>query len=106
MDNWEPPADAKVIIVCAANRLDDGFIVTGPRHFDATMRKQINAYLKSINIDSETHNHSLWEQGFIDQFGRFYTREEAMKIILNNEQPFDVERNGGTARVLYSEGLY
>ena len=35
------------------------------------------------------------EQGFINQFGEFRTRVEAMKIVSSNGQDFDVDRNGG-----------
>jgi hypothetical protein len=47
-----------------------------------------------------------WEQGFIDQFGRFYNRKEAMKAVLENGQPFSLKRNGGSGEELFSEGLY
>lgn len=45
------------------------------------------------------------EQGFIDQFGDFYNREEAMDIIKLSGQWFDAARNGGNTE-LFSEGLY
>ena len=84
-------------IVCAACKTGD-FIAAGPRHFDDTMHKQIDAAFDDIPTD--------WEQGFIDQYGEFYTREEAAKIVKENNQPFDAERNGPSDAVLYSEGLY
>jgi len=46
------------------------------------------------------------EQGFIDQFGNFYNRNEALKTIhCNNLQIINYDRNGSTVE-LYSEGLY
>jgi hypothetical protein len=45
------------------------------------------------------------EQGFINQFGDFLTREEAMQIVKQNGQPFDIGSNRGDS-VLFSEGLY
>jgi hypothetical protein len=42
------------------------------------------------------------EQGFIDQFGRFYDREEAMQLALQNDQ---VNNHKGE-RFLCSEHLY
>lgn len=45
------------------------------------------------------------EQGFIDQFGTFYNREEAMQIVLEGNQHFNITRNGGNV-ALFSEGLY
>lgn len=50
-------------------------------------------------------NLTVSEQGFINQFGEFRTREEALKIALENGQPFDAKRNGSTNQ-LFSEGLY
>jgi len=45
------------------------------------------------------------EQGFINQFGDFLTREEALTIVQENGQRFNAERNGSTTE-LFSEGLY
>ena len=95
---WEPPADAKIHIVCAANKLGD-LIIPGPRHFDGTMHRLIEA----LGIKDDAHK---MEQGFIDQFGRFWSRETAMQIVKDHKQPFDMESNGGNDRQLFSEGLY
>ena len=103
-EQWQPPADATVWIVCAAC-IKDGFIAVGPRHFDPTMREIIQYYGFAKNIPANELWHN-WEQGFIDQWGRYYNREEAMKIVLENGQRFDKERNGGSGEDLYSEGLY
>ena len=99
--NQTPP-----YIVCAAMR-QDGFIVAGARHFDTVMRATILA-LKLGN--------TLWEQGFIDQFGKFYTREEAWKVADKNGQirrgtgfeSFTNPRKSGIGDdgVLFSENLY
>lgn len=103
--NWTPPEDVKPWIVCAANRFVCGSettIVPGPRHFDETMYALIEALYPHGNMPPG----SAWEQGFIDQFGRFYTREEAMKVVKENGQPFNADRQGGQDEILYSEGLY
>lgn len=85
-------------IVCAANRhLKTGRIVCGARHFDPIMRAQMFA--------SEGFPH--WrncEQGFIDQFGVFLTREEAYIIAKANGQI--THRCGGDETTLFSENLY
>ena len=48
-----------------------------------------------------------FEQGFIDQFGDFYNRQEAMQIAKEAAQDIDIERGcGGNDKKLYSEGLY
>lgn len=96
-ENWTPPPDAIPHIVCAACRWHN-FIICGPRHWDGVMRHQL------VALGFE-HGHD-WDQGFVDQFGRFWSREQAMQIVKDNKQPFDLERNGGNDAVLYSEGLY
>ena len=90
-------------IVCAACKLGD-FVAAGPRHFDDTMRRQVEAYIAANGLSND-----IWgdfDQGFVDQYGDFYSREEAVRIVLENKQPFDIERNGGGSKWLFSEGLY
>lgn len=101
--NWEPSEDAKVIIVCAANQFEDGLIIAGARHFDNVMHGNIKRVFNTR--DNRADQSSMSEQGFIDQYGRFYSREDAFKIVQENGQPFDLDRNGSHS-VLYSEGLY
>ena len=83
------------VVVCAANRLASGLIVCGARHHDAVMNEQIRAA-------GETHIGE--EQGFIDQFGNFLTREDARTIALENGQI--KKRCGGDSVRLFSENLY
>lgn len=87
-------------IVCAACS-DSTIIICGARHWDKIMNRQFDA-IKRTNPDLRS---SKFEQGFIDQFGEFLTRKEAMKVVKENGQPFDAERNGDDDE-LYSEGLY
>ena len=98
MNSWEPPADVKPWMVCAACR-KDWRIVLGARHWDRTMNTHNTAF-------EEFMDPAEFDQGFIDQWGRFYTREEAMAAVKANGQPFNIERNGGQDRELFSEGLY
>ena len=97
-DNWIPPEDARPQIVCAACK-SGNFMAIGPRHFDTTMQHQIMNFLDT----NKTHD---FEQGFIDQWGRYYSRKHAMDVVLHNGQPFNIERNGGHDEELFSEGLY
>ena len=101
MDYWEENGLVKPteIIVCAANRYD-GLIVTGARHHDNIM----NAVISKLKTSEDVVG--LAEQGFINQFGEFKTRKEAMEIVKINGQPFNKQRNGGSDDELYSEGLY
>lgn len=64
------------------------------------MREQYSA-LDSVHCVGT----ALWEQGFIDQFGAFHDREEALRIVKRAFQPFSPERNGSETQ-LFSEGLY
>jgi len=88
-------------IVCAALCLND-IIIAGPRHFDSVMRSQI----KAIAGDKKKGMFARAEQGFVDQFGTFYNREDAMKIVKGSGQLFNEERNGVPKECLFSEGLY
>lgn len=84
-------------VVCAAHRhKETGEVIVGVRHFDDFIRKQI-----VLREDS----HVLWhEQGFVDQFGQFLTREEALALAKENGQVY--RRCGGDEKRLYSENLY
>lgn len=95
-NNIEKPQE---IIVCAANMYDNGLILCGARHWDDIMCTQADY------IDKE-YKKGIPEQGFINQFGEFRTRIEAMEIVKQNGQPFNKERNGGSDKELYSEGMY
>lgn len=85
-------------IVCAAVRFGDT-ILAGARHWDSVMRTQAAAI--SINL----RDVAMEEQGFIDQFGNFYDREEAFQHTQKVDQSVDFDRNGGIG-ALFSEGLY
>ena len=102
-DYWKDNGITKPsqVVVCAACRFN-GVILCGARHFDNVMLSQIDHMVEGTK-PSKPDEH--WEQGFIDQFGDFLTREEAMAIVKENGQPFNIERNRGDT-VLFSEGLY
>ena len=85
----------KRVIVCAAIRNHDGFIICGARHFDNGMRDQL--------LDS-LRDWSMAEQGFIDQHGEFLNREQAHVIAVAAGQI--VRRVGGDNNKLFSENLY
>lgn len=82
-------------IVCAAIKLKLGLVICGPRHFDLRMLdtiKQLRLTVKDA------------VQGFVDQFGDFYTREAAWDIAKSQDQiRRDLSIGPGT---LYSEHLY
>jgi hypothetical protein len=112
INGWTPTT--RPWIVCAANRYGDT-IITGARHHDNIMRAAVAAIGGSFDAqdhDAWKRGHSVLmsrvpeggreEQGFIDQFGRFYDREEAMQLALQNDQ---VNNHKGE-RFLCSEHLY
>lgn len=102
-------------IVCAACRTAAGQVVCGPRHFDATMWCQILGLTPgAFKIAQEAGTlpplpdaARVWqgaEEGFIDQHGNFYTREEAWKLAEQGKQiAFDDDWQRGS---LHSEHLY
>lgn len=100
-DHWEENGIKKPqsIIVCAANKLPNGLIICGARHWDNLMREQADA---AGWFDNRCGHE---EQGFIDQFGEWYNREDALKVVLKSGQPFNAKRNGCN-KELFSEGLY
>jgi len=102
MDYWEENGIEKPqsIIVCAACMYKD-LLVCGARHFDSVMMRQIHATKENLLPEYGT----MWGQGFIDQFGIYHDRDQAMKIVIASGQSFNIERNGDDMR-LFSEGLY
>lgn len=81
-------------IVCAANRnRESGRIICGARHWDNIMRASLLPGEKFTG----------WDQGFIDQFGDFLTREEAWEVASEQEQ---IRREVSSPGTLYSENLY
>jgi hypothetical protein len=95
MSEWKP--DYSITpqrIVCAANRhRESGRIICGARHWDDIMRSQ----------KTPEEKWSGWDQGFIDQFGKYLSRKEAWKIA---EEQGQIRRKVSTDGTLYSENLY
>lgn len=86
-------------IVCAAIRNSKtGDVVKGHRHGDSHMQHAI----KVKNWCPQSFD----EQGFIDMYGNYQSREDALKIVKENGQLWDEERNGSPSEWLFSEGLY
>lgn len=94
-------------IVCAANRFEmkDGtpLIIPASRHYSPIMRSLAkmlaeHGIIKTMMVSGD-------DQGFIDQFDNYHTREVGLDIVKHSGQAFDPERNGHN-RELFSEGLY
>lgn len=108
-------------IICAAVRRQDGCVVAGPRHFDGTMWSVILEItldqfreLQATGVGDPKHIPAVekWagvhaEEGFVDQFGVFYTREEAWPVALANGQILQHELDSKwQIGKLHSEHLY
>lgn len=84
-------SDKRQVIVCAANQEPSGNLILGVRHCDMIMH---------------SHRTDLrhTEQGFIDNFGNFLTREQAWVVA---EAAGQIKyRVGGDTKRLFSENLY
>ncbi len=98
--------EKKPKIICAATKVDyfteeknlRSVIICSPRHWDIVAREQFKVMnISQSRVKSET-------QGFVDQYGDFYTREEAWVVAEKNKQI--VRRVGGDHEKLFSENLY
>jgi hypothetical protein len=109
----DPKSDWRV--VSAANRhKPSGLIIAGARHFDNIMRAQIFS-LQGFDMDRAAaanwegmHSSEDWkdlDQGFIDNYGDFLTREEAWHLANYNDQIIQQEQCGHEG-YLFSENLY
>lgn len=98
-------------IVCAANvffdeRFIDGrIIIPGARHYDKTMHAIEHNIKQFIDWNPYGVNSKRNIQGFIDQFGNFYTREQAYQLCKHTGQQILNDRNHSDSK-LFSEGLY
>ena len=101
---WEQHPDVKLRIVAACNRWKDVYFVAA-RHSSIIMTQQQLMYggLKVLHeYAGDDH-----EQGFIDQYENFHSREEAVIIAKNNNQLYRAElENRLVTKYLFSEDLY
>ena len=75
-------AACRVVMVDATDPLH-GFVVVGVRHFDPIMRTTI----KALGLDRESRASVMqYEQGFIDNYGTYMTREEALAVAMDAGQ--------------------
>lgn len=91
-------------IVCAAIRAADGELLLGIRHYSTDMRVQIR-----MRTDGKKFMNRLDEdQGFVDQYGKWYSRADAYRIAASQRQIIDPSACGSglDGPKLYSEGLY
>lgn len=93
-------------IVSAANRfqLKDGgtLVIPGARHYSRDMAEVIDQVRGKLVKD---HVHGD-DQGFIDQWGEYHNREEALIIATHAGQINTVRKKGAPYDTLFSEDLY
>ena len=85
------------VVVCAANRYGE-LIICGARHHDPIMNNVLDA-LKTSGIEMSKDQ----DQGFIDQWGNYITREDAKTIALSSGQ---LLRDPDIHDQCFSENLY
>jgi hypothetical protein len=74
-------------------------LITGARHADDVMCGVLDVIEHAYDIILLDH-----KQGFIDQWGEFMDRREALQVVQASGQYFDPKRNVATDE-LYSEGI-
>lgn len=93
-------------IVCAANRfkLKDGgeLVIPGSRHYSPDMA----AVLDQVEDKLVTDHAYDEDQGFIDQWGEYHNREDALVIATHAGQINTVREKGAPYDKLFSEDLY
>ena len=98
----EESQEARRVVVCAALLYDNGVLIVGPRHFDQTMHNMIRM-LNDGGLDITAGNKP--KQGFVDQFGNFLTRKEAM-VVAKRQGQIKYSCDSGCSDELFSENLY
>lgn len=98
-------------VVCAANRNKNGDMILGARHWDMLMHSAHKVYMNQLDfIGKEVKDITDFkEQGFINTWGEFLTRNQAWKVAEHNNQI--INRVGGDMSdkgvgKLFSENLY
>jgi hypothetical protein len=96
----DDPEIASPRVVCAALlNTKTGEVICGARHFDTVMMQIIEAMGPVAKTNWRTA-----QQGFIDQFGNFLSREEA-RVVAEREGQI-IRRFSCPEHMLFSEHLY
>lgn len=93
-------------IVCAANRFElktgGTIVIPGTRHYSRDMAEVLDLIRDQLAKDHVTGDN----QGFVDQWGEYFTREEAVIIAEYAGQLNTVRPKSGPKNELFSEDLY
>lgn len=89
----------KEICICAAIKLQDGFIIRGHRHADCYHNLAGRPKYK------ETKMHLFADEGFITSKNRYVGREEGLALQLAADIP-SADKDGYRGEMLFIEDLY
>ena len=98
-----PRTQPQQIIVCAACKYGD-VIIAGARHYDGVMNGQLRAFSDDDEIRMMNRGEVI--QGFIDQWGEFFDRNEALVIATAAGQINTRRPKCDPINELFSEDLY
>lgn len=90
-------------VVCAACKYGD-VIICGARHYDRVMHSQLRAFDEESEV--RMMNRGEVVQGFIDQYGVFMDRVEALEVATAAGQINVRRKKTAPDDVLFSEDLY
>lgn len=94
------------VIVCAANRFklkDSGeLVIPGTRHYSKDMALVLDQMRDKV-VSEQVYGD---DQGFLDQWGNYLTRKEALIVATHAGQINTRRQKGGPADTLFSEDLY
>ena len=90
-------------VVCAANRFGD-LVICGARHYDSVMCRVIKE-LGGMEAVHDGLERDDIEQGFIDQYGAFMSRDEAAFVVVSNKQAIAEPEQAELGRLI-SENIY
>lgn len=97
------------VVVCAACKYGD-LIIPGARHWDPIMRALVDEIMPKdaegrTQARIENRLSAMENQGFIDQWGNFMSRKEALEVAKANGQ-YGRYREPQNQEIMYSEDLY
>jgi hypothetical protein len=88
-------------VVCAAIRAENGDVIVGIRHYSTDMHYQIRNRPDGRRFENRHDD----DQGFVNTWGEYLTREEAYVVAKHNGQIFRETSFTGQGK-LDSEALY
>lgn len=104
--DWWDGRKLQRTIVCAANRFElkngETLVVPGVRHYSPDMAKVLDQFRDKL-VSEQVYGDN---QGFLDQWGNYFTRKEALIIATYAGQIGTRREKTFPADTLFSEDLY